>query len=63
MICSRFENLSMASDERYAAHGEAFARTSLEDFGDSNAIGAKIGFTVSGRSGRPRRGERHQTEL
>ncbi|WP_261337343.1 autotransporter outer membrane beta-barrel domain-containing protein [Rhizobium leguminosarum] len=34
------------SDERYAAHGEAFARTSLEDFGDSNAIGAKIGFSV-----------------
>ncbi|UWU30727.1 autotransporter outer membrane beta-barrel domain-containing protein [Rhizobium sp. WSM1274] len=34
------------SDERYAAHGEAFARTSLKDFGDSNTIGAKIGFTV-----------------
>ncbi|WP_246647626.1 autotransporter family protein [Rhizobium laguerreae] len=34
------------SDERYAAHGEAFARTSLKDFGDSNAIGAKIGFSV-----------------
>nr|WP_261337977.1 autotransporter outer membrane beta-barrel domain-containing protein [Rhizobium leguminosarum] len=34
------------SDERYAAHGEAFARTSLEDFGDSNAIGAKVGFSV-----------------
>ncbi|OOO52553.1 autotransporter outer membrane beta-barrel domain-containing protein [Rhizobium laguerreae] len=34
------------SDERYSAHGEAFARTSLKDFGDSNAIGAKIGFSV-----------------
>ncbi|MEH7849933.1 autotransporter family protein [Rhizobium laguerreae] len=33
-------------DERYAAHGEAFARTSLKDFGDSNAIGAKVGFSV-----------------
>jgi outer membrane autotransporter protein len=34
------------SDDRYAVNGEAFARTSLEDFGDSNAIGAKIGFSV-----------------
>ncbi|MGZ2453211.1 outer membrane autotransporter protein [Rhizobium ruizarguesonis] len=34
------------SDERYAAHGEAFASTSVEDFGDSNTIGAKIGFSV-----------------
>ncbi|WP_246728030.1 autotransporter outer membrane beta-barrel domain-containing protein [Rhizobium leguminosarum] len=34
------------SDERYAAHGEAFARTSLKDFGDSSAIGAKIGVSV-----------------
>ncbi|WP_446686647.1 autotransporter family protein [Rhizobium laguerreae] len=34
------------SDERYAAHGEAFARTSLKDFGDSSAIGAQIGFSV-----------------
>ncbi|WP_245500449.1 autotransporter outer membrane beta-barrel domain-containing protein [Rhizobium leguminosarum] len=34
------------SDERYAAHGEAFARTSLKDFGDSSAVGAKIGFSV-----------------
>ncbi|TBC88618.1 autotransporter outer membrane beta-barrel domain-containing protein (plasmid) [Rhizobium beringeri] len=34
------------SDERYAAHGEAFASTSLKDFGDSNTIGAKIGFSV-----------------
>ncbi|WP_261323428.1 autotransporter outer membrane beta-barrel domain-containing protein [Rhizobium leguminosarum] len=34
------------SDERYAAHGEAFASTSLKDFGDSNAYGAKIGFSV-----------------
>nr|WP_261334175.1 autotransporter outer membrane beta-barrel domain-containing protein [Rhizobium leguminosarum] len=34
------------SDERYAAHGEAFARTSLKDFGDSSAAGAKVGFSV-----------------
>ncbi|MGO4139303.1 autotransporter outer membrane beta-barrel domain-containing protein [Rhizobium brockwellii] len=34
------------SDERYTAHGEAFARTSLQDFGSSNAYGAKIGFSV-----------------
>ncbi|WP_455710443.1 autotransporter family protein [Rhizobium ruizarguesonis] len=34
------------ADERYAAHGEAFASTSLTDFGDSNNIGAKIGFGV-----------------
>nr|WP_245002735.1 autotransporter outer membrane beta-barrel domain-containing protein [Rhizobium ruizarguesonis] len=34
------------ADERYAAHGEAFASTSLKDFGDSNTIGAKIGFSV-----------------
>ncbi|MHC2215503.1 outer membrane autotransporter protein [Rhizobium leguminosarum] len=34
------------SDDRYALNGEAFARTSLKDFGDSNAIGAKVGFSV-----------------
>ncbi|WP_163877328.1 autotransporter outer membrane beta-barrel domain-containing protein [Rhizobium laguerreae] len=34
------------ADDRYAAHGEAFARTSLQDFGDSNALGAKVGFSV-----------------
>ncbi|MGO7485595.1 autotransporter outer membrane beta-barrel domain-containing protein [Rhizobium ruizarguesonis] len=34
------------ADERYAAHGEAFASTSLKDFGDSNTIGTKIGFSV-----------------
>ncbi|WP_445013445.1 autotransporter family protein [Rhizobium leguminosarum] len=33
-------------DDRYAAHSEAFASTSLQDFGDSNAYGAKIGFSV-----------------
>ncbi|KAB2721109.1 autotransporter outer membrane beta-barrel domain-containing protein [Brucella intermedia] len=32
------------ADGRYALHGEAFARTSLEDFGDSNELGAKFGF-------------------
>ncbi|WSH63399.1 autotransporter outer membrane beta-barrel domain-containing protein [Rhizobium ruizarguesonis] len=34
------------ADDRYAAYGEAFARTSLQDFGDSNAFGAKVGFSV-----------------
>ncbi|MDQ0134220.1 fibronectin-binding autotransporter adhesin [Neorhizobium galegae] len=34
------------SDDRYAVHGEAFARTSLKDFGGSNSIGAKVGFSV-----------------
>ncbi|MBY5819410.1 autotransporter outer membrane beta-barrel domain-containing protein [Rhizobium leguminosarum] len=34
------------ADDRYAAYGEAFARTSLQDFGDSNAYGAKVGFSV-----------------
>ncbi|MBY3186645.1 autotransporter outer membrane beta-barrel domain-containing protein [Rhizobium laguerreae] len=34
------------ADDRYAAYGEAFARASLQDFGDSNALGAKIGFSV-----------------
>lgn len=34
------------SDDRYAVHAEAFARTSLKDFGDSNAIGAKVGFSM-----------------
>ncbi|KQV79280.1 autotransporter outer membrane beta-barrel domain-containing protein [Rhizobium sp. Root1220] len=34
------------SDDRYALNGEAFARTSLKDFGDSNSIGAKVGFSV-----------------
>ena len=34
------------SDDRYTLNGEAFARTSLKDFGDSNAIGVKVGFSV-----------------
>ncbi|MGO6819795.1 autotransporter outer membrane beta-barrel domain-containing protein [Rhizobium brockwellii] len=34
------------SDDRYAVHAEAFARASLKDFGDSNTIGGKIGFSV-----------------
>ncbi|CDZ50563.1 autotransporter outer membrane beta-barrel domain-containing protein [Neorhizobium galegae] len=34
------------SDDRYAVYAEAFARTSLKDFGGSNAIGAKVGFSV-----------------
>jgi fibronectin-binding autotransporter adhesin len=34
------------SDDRYSVYAEAFARTSLKDFGDSSAIGAKVGFNV-----------------
>ena len=34
------------ADDRYTVYAEAFARTSLKDFGDSNAIGAKVGFSV-----------------
>ncbi|MBY5751500.1 autotransporter outer membrane beta-barrel domain-containing protein [Rhizobium leguminosarum] len=34
------------ADDRYAVNGEAFARTSLKNFGDSNAVGAKVGFSV-----------------
>ncbi|MCG7504703.1 hypothetical protein [Mesorhizobium retamae] len=34
------------ADGRYAVHGEALARTSLEHFGDSKSIGAKLGFSV-----------------
>lgn len=30
-------------DDRYTVYGELLARTSLQDFGDSNAIGAKLG--------------------
>ncbi|QDB99456.1 autotransporter-associated beta strand repeat-containing protein [Mesorhizobium sp. 8] len=33
-------------DGRYAVFGEAFARTSLQDFGDSNALGGKLGLSV-----------------
>ncbi|UWU28790.1 autotransporter outer membrane beta-barrel domain-containing protein [Rhizobium sp. WSM1274] len=38
-------SLSWAGD-RYAVNGEAFARTSLKDFGDSSAFGVKVGFSV-----------------
>jgi fibronectin-binding autotransporter adhesin len=34
------------ADGRYAVHGEAFANTSLKDFGDSKALGAKLGFSM-----------------
>ncbi|RWC66635.1 MAG: autotransporter outer membrane beta-barrel domain-containing protein [Mesorhizobium sp.] len=34
------------SDERYSINGEAFARTSLQDFGDSYSIGGKVSFNV-----------------
>lgn len=31
-------------DDRYTVYGEALVRTSLQNFGDGNAIGAKLGF-------------------
>ncbi|TIW93814.1 MAG: autotransporter outer membrane beta-barrel domain-containing protein [Mesorhizobium sp.] len=34
------------SDERYSINGEAFARTSLQDFGDGYSIGGKVSFNV-----------------
>ncbi|MER8644425.1 autotransporter-associated beta strand repeat-containing protein [Mesorhizobium sp. M1252] len=34
------------ADGRYAVFGEGTARTSLKDFGDSHALGAKLGFAV-----------------
>ncbi|MBV2144988.1 autotransporter-associated beta strand repeat-containing protein [Falsochrobactrum sp. TDYN1] len=33
-------------DGHYALYGEALAKTSLKDFGDSKSIGAKLGFMV-----------------
>lgn len=33
-------------DDRYTVYGELLARTSLQDFGDSNAIGARLGVRV-----------------
>ncbi|MBZ9709428.1 autotransporter-associated beta strand repeat-containing protein [Mesorhizobium sp. ESP7-2] len=33
-------------DGKYAVFGEAIAKTSLQKFGDSNSIGAKLGFSV-----------------
>ena len=34
------------ADDRYTAFGEAFAKSSLRNFGDSRAIGAKLSFSV-----------------
>ncbi|MFB2567056.1 autotransporter outer membrane beta-barrel domain-containing protein [Rhizobium sp. IMFF44] len=34
------------TNERYSVNGEAFARTSLQDFGDSYSIGGKLSFNV-----------------
>ncbi len=34
------------ADDRYAVHGELLARSSLEDFGDSYAVGGSVGFKV-----------------
>ncbi|MBZ9921531.1 autotransporter outer membrane beta-barrel domain-containing protein, partial [Mesorhizobium sp. BR1-1-7] len=33
-------------DDRYTVSGEAFAKSSLKEFGDSNSIGAKLGLSV-----------------
>ncbi|WP_354681190.1 autotransporter family protein [Cupriavidus plantarum] len=33
-------------DDRYTVYGEVLARTSVQDFGDSNAIGAKLGVRI-----------------
>lgn len=33
-------------DDRYTVYGELLARTSVQDFGDSNAIGAKLGVRL-----------------
>lgn len=33
-------------DERFTVYGEVLARTSVQDFGDSNAIGAKLGLRI-----------------
>ena len=34
------------ADDRYAVHGELLARSSLEDFGGSYAVGGSVGFKV-----------------
>ncbi|MDG4875023.1 autotransporter outer membrane beta-barrel domain-containing protein, partial [Mesorhizobium sp. WSM4935] len=34
------------ADDRYTVFGEAFAKSSLKEFGDSRSIGAKLGFNV-----------------
>jgi len=34
------------SDDRYSLYGEAFARTSLADFGDSYSVGGSLGLRV-----------------
>nr|WP_245430329.1 autotransporter outer membrane beta-barrel domain-containing protein [Rhizobium tropici] len=38
---------SLNLGDRTTVYGEAFARTSLKDFGDSNSAGAKVGFKLS----------------
>lgn len=39
------------ADEQYSVFGEALVRGSVEDFGGNNAVGAKVGFSASGRGG------------
>ncbi|WP_214473768.1 autotransporter outer membrane beta-barrel domain-containing protein [Mesorhizobium sp. dw_380] len=34
------------NEDRYMVSGEAFAKSSLKEFGDSRSIGAKLGFSV-----------------
>jgi fibronectin-binding autotransporter adhesin len=33
-------------DGRYTVYGEFMARTSVQNFGDSHAVGAKFGFRM-----------------
>jgi fibronectin-binding autotransporter adhesin len=33
--------------DRYTLYGELLARTSVQDFGDSHAISAKLGFRMN----------------
>lgn len=35
------------NDDRYTVFGEAFAKSSLKEFGDSRSIGAKLGLSVN----------------
>jgi fibronectin-binding autotransporter adhesin len=34
------------ADDRYALYGEALAKSSFEDFGDSYAVSGTVGFRV-----------------
>lgn len=38
--------MNAGADGRYAVFSEAMARTSLDEFGDSNTVGAKLGVSM-----------------